>query len=309
MNKVYLLLFSIFFIAKAEAQYSPMFGNTETAWFEYSDLKELGGRSTFNYYTVGDSIVDGKVYWVINYDWVSELDTIRNDRAGLYREDVINKKVYQLNAPTSIKRENLMYDFSKSAGDTIKLGVNVQFIVDSVSNSINLCDKKIATDRNVFYLSYIDKDPSFQVIWVEGVGNLASFGLYETPVVCDKKEALLICKMSDSNIDYHNNEVEGFEDCPFEITTSVKNLPQPLEIKLYPNPSRADIYISGNAIELGNAQYKVFDITGRTMLQGKLPIATTTKINTGQLETGVYFLEVFNPDQNLLTNKKFIITQ
>lgn len=310
MIRAFLLILPLLAIlSPTEAQYFAMFGDQSTGWYEYNDLQELGGKSTFTYYTVGDSVVNGETYHVVHYDWITEQDTLRDSKFGLYREDVANKKIYSLNSSSSLQPESLVYDFSKNVGDTVKLGVNAVLVVDSITQVIHLCDEDIATERNVFYLHDTKNENSGTIIWVEGIGNIVSFSLFDLSIDCVNKKEFLVCKMKDEAIEYHYNKVTGFEECPFEIPASNNNLPEIQDIKIFPNPSRGNIFISGNLSELHNADYTIFNMNGQALQRGKLSGVSTNEIQTEDLSNGVYFIEIFNRTQQVLSNRKFILAK
>ncbi|WP_236975979.1 T9SS type A sorting domain-containing protein [Membranihabitans maritimus] len=309
MNKIFLLLSTLFFISNATAQeYTPFFGESSTGWYQYLDAADLDGKMTLTFYTDGDSIVDGITYHKVYYDLAGETDSIEYQLDGLYREDIEEQKVYALNAETALEREKLVYDFSKSAGDTIRLGVNIELLLDSVSNTLHFCGQSMELESQVYYLKNSAIEDS-TVIWIEGVGSLTSPFLQYSGVNCDSITEALLCKMTDEEIVYHFNEVEGFEDCPFEVSSSNESRPEPLELKLFPNPATSRIYISGDPNELGKSTFKVYSLTGQEIKRGVLDYSQQTEIDVTNLNSGAYMIEIFNKEKNLLSIKKFIIAQ
>src|SRR5699024_9558601 len=99
-------------------------------------------------------------------DWyILDDDSSYTTVIGFYREDIEARKVYSLNSHTDPNPEKLVYDFSKSPGDTIQLSVNVSLVLDSISHNFDICGQTIETDLRVFHLTNLSSDEP--VIWIE----------------------------------------------------------------------------------------------------------------------------------------------
>ncbi|MBY5957680.1 T9SS type A sorting domain-containing protein [Membranicola marinus] len=313
MNKITLLiiLFSAMTTAVVaqDADYVPMFGNKATGWYQYTDFGEVGGKTTLKIYTDGDTTVNGKTYIKLLSDWYyAEEDTAYTNLSGFFREDTEERKVYSLNSSSSINPETVYYDFSKQPGDTIHIGVNTDLLLDSISTTAVVCGNTVSTGKRVFHLSNIN-DSNSKVIWIEGVGSIAGLSANYYNINCDVLDEGLICKMTDDEIVYHFNGFEGFEECPFEVGSSNHQQPEELVLRLYPNPAHSVLRISGDPSELGNARYRIFNLTGKMVKSGFLDHARETSLDISNLQGGAYILEIFNADKNLLTNKKVVIAQ
>lgn len=313
MNKFTFLLFLAFgFTLHAqEAEYTPMFGEQYTGWYQYADLSEAGGKTTLKMYVDGDTTVAGQTYYKLVNDWYyASEDSTYTQMIGFFREDVTERKVYSLNSPTAIENETIYYDFSKDVGDTLRLGSDggTILVVDSITNSVNLCDGTIEVNSRVFYLSNVN-DEEAAIIWVEGVGSIAGLQAYYYGVDCDSLDEAMICKVTDNEIIYHFGGIEGFEECAFEVETSNQQLPEELSLRIYPNPVQTDLRISGDPSELGNARYRIFSMTGKMLKTGYLDYNRETSLDVSTLQSGAYFIEIYNASKNLLTNKKFVVAQ
>jgi hypothetical protein len=64
-------------------------------------------------------------------------------------------------------------------------------------------------------------------------------------------------------------------------------------VSLYPNPTSGMIYVSG--IGLSAFEYEIIDVTGKTILSGKLS-AQNAVINISELSKGMYFLKTRNAE-------------
>lgn len=73
------------------------------------------------------------------------------------------------------------------------------------------------------------------------------------------------------------------------------------EMTIYPNPSSGMIYI--NLEDLGMANYKVFDLSGRCVIEGNTVLTTTAQaINLKSLAKGAYRLVVYTSDRAYSSN-------
>lgn len=60
--------------------------------------------------------------------------------------------------------------------------------------------------------------------------------------------------------------------------------------KVYPNPVRNELYVSGN--EVGPYRYALYSIDGRLLLQGE--VGNGEAIPTGDIPAGIYILKINN---------------
>lgn len=313
MNKVTLLFILISAMGTSlfaqEADYAPMFGQKASGWYQYADLGETGGKTTLKIYAEGDTTVNGKTYIRLMNDWYyAAEDTTYTSEIGHFREDTAERKVYGLNSSSSINPENIYYDFSKEPGDTIQIGVNVSLLLDSINTTAIVCGDTVSTGKRVFHLSNISDEDS-QVTWIEGVGSISGLQGNYYGFDCETLDEGLICKMTDDEIVYHFNGFEGFEDCPFEVGSSNQQKPEELTLRLYPNPAHSVLRISGDPAELGNARYRIFNLTGKMLKTGFLDYSRETSLDISSFQGGAYIMEIYNADKNLLTNKKFVVAK
>ncbi len=69
----------------------------------------------------------------------------------------------------------------------------------------------------------------------------------------------------------------------------------PEEIRLFPNPSQSQIYLSRNRQSTNSLHYQIFDYNGRMVLRGKV----TDNIDISGLESGVYMVRLTGDDLNM----------
>jgi hypothetical protein len=79
-------------------------------------------------------------------------------------------------------------------------------------------------------------------------------------------------------------------------------------ISLYPNPAQNEVHIKFNQAVNSNAQYAIFDVMGKKIMEGEFDkFQTNTSITTSLLANGLYFVQLttntWQATQRLLINK------
>lgn len=95
-------------------------------------------------------------------------------------------------------------------------------------------------------------------------------------------------------------------DTDFSNTTSTNDLIDLKDVILFPNPFQAILNIEQESIQSSNlSTISIFDVTGRLALSTNLK-APTQQISTAHLANGLYFYQVINGDNQIITNGKVI---
>lgn len=91
---------------------------------------------------------------------------------------------------------------------------------------------------------------------------------------------------------------------PFEISTlGVDHNPNiSLEMRIYPNPTTSTVFLKTGKQALQNADYQIFDVSGKLISKGKL-LQTETAIDLSKNASGTYILIVSDSSQKLKTLK------
>jgi hypothetical protein len=196
---------------------------------------------------------------------------------------------------------HLLYDFGANKGDTIVLnyyrtntGKPLKMIIDSVGTvMVNKQERKI---QHISCGDGISIEFGHHVI--QEIGN-TSF-MFPTldfsingPLRCyqDNTSALFL------NPYYPYNDW-NHQDCE-QIITGINDIKTDAEITIYPNPAKTEISILN--IER-NTEYKIRDITGKTIKQGIL--TPSDKIDINDFAKGIYLIQLNN--NKLKTTKKII---
>jgi hypothetical protein len=88
--------------------------------------------------------------------------------------------------------------------------------------------------------------------------------------------------------------------------TSVNEISWNEEIRIYPNPSTDHIFVNLNNNGNSDSRIEISDLSGRTVMVRNIDgSSSSVKINTTELQSGIYFLKVINGDS--YETRKFIV--
>lgn len=110
-------------------------------------------------------------------------------------------------------------------------------------------------------------------------------------------------------IDYQTNNgssgtiSQGIQQAFEIVTLSTNDIPQiQLVATVYPNPTVKNITLTIKDFDITNLNYKLFDIQGRIISNGKVT-QNETQIEMGHLSSANYFLKVSQANKDLKTFK------
>lgn len=249
------------------------------------------------YYCMGDTVIEEKAYKKIYKRYLDP--TIQGPPfyplAGYslfayLRDDIINRKVYAWtnyyvwyeDCPSY--QDNLIYDFSLQAGDSITqclMPSKHHAVLDSISN-----ENVFNEDTRIFHTSYRGQR------FFEGIGN--DRGLFET------------IDLPPDNLSY-KEYTELYYYCPESpceyIVSSVSNLITKSEVCIYPNP--ANDYINVKSFSsLNQPNYSIYSPDGKVVLSGTI-YGEIMKIDISSLDQGSYFISINDPSN--VKYKKLIV--
>jgi hypothetical protein len=244
------------------------------------------------YFTDGDTIVDNKVYKILDgYHYIS--------RTFLLREYVQEKKVY-LNIIGSEKNEYLLYDYSLMVGDSIDMkNPNTPFLENAGYYIVDsIVDKPLNNGLNYkhYYLSPSSSNlVSFNnAIWIEGIGSLS---IVTAPSGEPDINGVghLSCHFKGANSDLIYSNLDSIAGC-----TPLYNLSKnPFENSL--DPVVLNNSIITNNCNLTNTKnvtgFRIYDIHGRLQKLKRVYNKDFLSINMLEFESGLYFLELTGMQQ------------
>lgn len=195
----------------------------------------------------------------------------------LLREE--NGKVWRRQSSTDV----LLYDFTASVGDTLRIGDLP--ILDSISiEHIGNVDRK----KFWFGLEYdFTGEPYAVETWIEGIGS--SYGLLYSGsegIVGGYFSAL--CFHQDEDLIWQNPE---YESC---TVTAIAENKEP-EMVVYPNPANEMVTICGHEV----SEVQVYNTLGQMVKTAK----NANEINVSDLPEGIYLFRITDMDGKLYTNR------
>lgn len=286
--------------------YTPIFTNDKEWKVRYIDSIRV-------IKIIGDTLVNGKIYKILNsyntgpFPWDNHLVH------SFVREDSILKKCWVLDQNKTSER--ILYDFNLRKYDTIALinryipnPVEKVFLVDSVCNascnkifSLNnqLRTASIKSDLKVFFLGGQGFVINFE--YIEGVGSIFApvylderiqyvGGINQNWENCINNTVELICCKRGSEILY-------FKDCYIKCDTPkvfvsgidevVKDYAA-IHLIINPNPAKSLLTITNPSVT--NVMFKIFDDIGKQVLDGELEPNQTKEIDVINLTRGLYYI-------------------
>ena len=177
--------------------------------------------------------------------------------------------------------ETLLYDFTASVGDTLRIGdFAEEMVLDSIS-MVQIGD----VDRRKFWfgLEYDNLGrPRAKETWVEGIGS--DYGLLWTGYfnVFDGWHCLL-CFHQNGELVWQNPE---YNTCTYPYDAVEEN--KETGISIYPNPGNNTLNI---CTALQNACVEVYDMSGRMIYRQEIT-ENITAINTTDWTDGTYVWKV-----------------
>ena len=182
--------------------------------------------------------------------------------------------------------ETLLYDFTASVGDTLRIG---DFAEEMVLDSISMVRIGDVDRRKLWFgLEYDNLGrPRAKETWVEGMGS--DYGLLWTGYfnVFDGWHCLL-CFHQNGELIWENPEY-GF--CTYTAVEETKDS----EIFIFPNPAKEKVTIEG----VEATEVEVYNALGQVVKT----VRGTNEIPVADLPQGVYMLRVTDADGKVYTNK------
>lgn len=226
--------------------------------------------STLTYEFFGDTTIDSQTYLKL-YESNKE-NPLNWNLWGYMREE--NKKVWLKFVPES--PEILMYDFNAMAGDTLLVGLQGQYNVPLVVDSIGLIEIN-GTDRIKYHLSFYD----YTETWIDGIGSSSGMCYSGTSTITGGWYELL-CMSENEELMYQNPD---YESC--YLVTKVNEIDNP-KFQIYPNPTKDQLTIRNiynekiESITLSNANGQVI----------KHFNSKNTQFDISDISSGIYFLKI-----------------
>jgi len=278
---------------RAEFEYLP-FGEGDPEWY-YEILNDDGSITYQHLDYAGDTTVNNKDVKIIIrtntlYDKGEHTETTRE---YIYEESTQRgNKVYWWN--NALQEFTVLYDFGAQEGDSwvVKVGTeSITMHVDAVS---------LYEYEGILYkmLQVSDDQDLFSGTIVCGIGHLTSFfperlmtqgKKYRVEGIrCYWREGELVFKYGDKDCD------EVYEEWHFGIEEDGPST----GLMVYPNPTNGVLFVRTHAVR-PNEEYRITNIMGQTLLQGRIT-DETQQIDVTGLAEGMYFVSVGDVTQKFV---------
>lgn len=293
-----------FFIAISSSAQSHRFADSTAQWnvIENDPWDHSNPVSTITYNAVGDTAINGALYQVmensIGFETsnLTEREFIRKDSIG---------RVFCLRQYDSL--EYLIYDFSKSIGDTVVIydysdwfSVNASMVVDSVDSI------EVDRLRKRMFVRAVGGSVFFSSIWIEGIGCINDyFGHPFHPIknlgFTDANSYELLCFHEYEQTLYQN---EKYESCLYNISVGVERVNQ-IVTSIYPNPSSSSFAVTLSQQPQPNTAILIYNNIGALVKQEELT-TSTQQIDVAELPNGIYTYAITQQGVRLASGKMII---
>lgn len=282
-----LLLFATFAHSQA---YKSLFGQDSTQW-NIANFYFPGFWFTDSFIATEDTTINGQVYKAIH---TQNSQFGLPDYIGALREDTIQGKAWFRSYVDTTER--LVMDLSLTVGDSIMLGETAwssKVVVDTV---FYLNNRKHIRLGHQYYTNLGDQTFMF----IEGEVSTMGFYFYDNDLGYTESSYLL-CTHKDGV------ETYKFSDTCFVMTTATTNIVEPLNFTVFPNPVKAffNIEISENVTQKYTGH--LIDITGKILQTIDLQSNNENRIIVEDYPSGIYFLMVFDENNQFVGREKIII--
>jgi hypothetical protein len=282
MKKLLLLSFFLLsFYCKAQTSVYHPFPDSNAFWC--SQTYGYDGTCDYHYYYScyfgNDTIINSNIYHILRCTGfnMSSLCTSGYSYSGcLIRQDTALRKLFRYDSSTNT--DTILYDFNLNLGDTLDeskifwgnlSGIHIVTSIDSIL--INGQYRK----RFNHNASQGCSDSSI----IEGIGSTS--GVLSYPSACFENYSELTSFEQNGVGMYPNSSA----NC--NVIPGIIDLIKEIYLEISPNPAHDVLNVECN---LSNAELKIYDMTGRMVLEEKLHSQLSTF--NFQLSSGVYFVRV-----------------
>jgi PKD repeat protein len=289
----------------------PIFPDSGAIWNTIGENSLTFDNWRFRYGIIGDTTISYTSDTSFVYSKIFSLfdSTLNNPNSTYFAatRTTDDNKVY-VKLPGLL--ESLLYDFSSDVGDTIWYSVggvvckdDIEFIEQSHFNVVTNKDSVLLLDNKYYTRWYLDG--IMQDIWIEGIGSVRWFGLFN-PIIsdialCGDSYSFACFKHFDTPLYINNPECD---ECFCYLLTSLNDQKDMLEsITIYPNPAKDFITVVSNANNIIDTECRVYNSMGSCVYNSELDKTGKTKINIVGWEKGLYIVCILKNNNPYYVNK------
>jgi len=285
MKRLFIFLLFFCFAQHSFAQSDFRFADSTAQWNVLSVQVCMTQPCIFfetkQYTVIGNAVLNNYQYQNINADGINNY--VRKDSTG---------KVFIRNA--FINGEELLYDFSLVAGDTLNYDSQRKCRINNVDTVI------LDRPRKRMFVSFIGWHDD---VFIEGIG--AVYTNFLTPGVnveeVDGPDEKLLCFYETNNLVFHDSLYPVYGSWgdtltfPCIIDSSWVGIDEgniDSGLKIYPNPASQMINIQTDNVQSSIKGVSVYDVTGKAMHGSTSLTMTNATVDVSNLPNGLYFLHV-----------------
>lgn len=305
----FILLYIGLFLQRSYAQTYIPFPDSNAIWSEYHKLSMSGSSPYYcrNILIDKDTIINSKTYHQLFY---SLIDTAYNTNVSVFYNGGIretNKQFFYL--PKDSINEYLLYDFSKSVGDTIKYDYSIfaynpiDSLVVSNIDSIMIED---GTYRKRIILANMGGLIMTYTYWIEGIGNNMGLLFPVADLPTNGSINVLGCFKQNENIVYFNNYYSTFNSCFPIITSNDEIETKNIFFSIYPNPINEYSIIKWEK-DSQFSTLEIYNMAGISVLKINVSNFFSFEINDNLNCKGIYLIKLSDNNGKSLTAKLIIL--
>jgi len=263
------------------------FGTVGTQWY-YSDVSGGMGPIHSGYHwfrSVSDTLILGKTAHKIEFTVYSPQGNIFDQPPIFVYGEADTAFIYSPQKGHFIP----LHIFNAQIGDTLTFEFPIPLGGSSSSYQIRVDSISMiridGTDLKQFTVSPVGFPPAFERTIIERIGGKLWF--FPMAVNIPEIPGPIRC-YSDAQLD---TNFFNFA-CDYSSTSSVNEINESFQVKIYPNPATDQVFIVGPE---SGFKMRLFDLQGRLLLEDATP-NSQLEIEVVRLKVGVYTIEIIQAD-------------
>jgi hypothetical protein len=285
------MMLSLIYFNPVKSQNStPLFPTENASWEMFVSYQESFNDAFYYFTNSRDTIMNDENYHTL----FKGIPGVYSNVFGYYRVDSL--KVFYKSYPVIDSTEILLYDFGVQVGDTFRLNHQGNFAYDGIVLGdfiVHTIDSMLINDSYHKKIHFFSNHDEF--MWIESIGSFEGFFPFVRGFESNYGFYCFFTQGIGIDInrigEYPNYEIVA-QPCQYidiEVNENVN-------VNISPNPASDYITIQS---EFKNLNYELYDFSGKTILNGKV----NSKIDVSQLESGIYFLRIFQDNVVIQTQK------
>lgn len=290
----------VLFSFNTQAQNYFPFPFSDAEWNELETRGQPISHINYSYEMKGDTTIGSVVYQKIIYSEIGSGSDYES-YSGAIRQDTVEKKVFAIDCQWVTTGEVVLYDFSKSPGDTVFVGeegfgpCGIYYIIDHIDSILI---------RNQYRRTFHFTSPVYDDYWIEGIGSTRGLFSPIHPVPTGPIFWNLTCFWHVDELIFMNPD---FYDC-FPNWTGIDDNQAEMQqgVFIYPNPvtdqSTLEINNSGNEVRI----LKIADLQGRVLAIYEVSEKNQIVIRKNDFKRGIYLIETMEKNGRFSISKMIV---